>query len=201
MIKLKKLLDEKIITEEEFNEQKTKILNNNTKIEYSDNITEETSNKLGQKLKNTFKSFCLIIFCIFLVFIIFCVSIILDMAEKSPNNASNDSHKYVTTIWSPDEGKRNIYYDDFTLLENETIGINENGTYTITGKVKQNIEGSYESLMLSFIMYDKNHNKVRSTGGFVFSNYEGDGIWSFQVSGNDADNIVESYEMEYCYGH
>ena len=125
------------------------------------------------------------------------IMIILINSESSLNKSSNND--YVMTIFD-DNGKRDIYSNDFSLIEEETTGINQNGIYTITGKVKQNIDGNYNGLMLSFIMYDENYKEVRKTSGIIISNYEGNGIWSFSVSGNDADNIVKSFEMEYCYG-
>lgn len=127
------------------------------------------------------------------------ISINLFFRGLSNTLTSDENDTYKGSIYTSD-GKRDIYSTDFTLLENETTGSNEDGIYTITGKIKQNIEGNYNTLMISFTLYDKNHNKVRKTSGFTFSNYEGNGIWSFTVSGNDADNIVTSYELDYCYG-
>lgn len=163
----------------------------------------ELSNK---KRKNKVNPFCMFVFT-WIIMVGHFVNWIDNQPVTSEVNQNsnivesleNDNNKYVTTIWDA-SGKRDIYYNDFSLIENETIGKNKKGTYIIQGKVKQNIEGSFNSLMISFIMYDSNHKKVRKTSGIIISNYEGNGIWSFEVSGNDADNIVASYELEYCYG-
>ena len=135
----------------------------------------------------------------FLIIIIILLNIGNNTLNTSNTSSQNDNSDYVTTIYTTN-GKQDIYKSDFTLIEEETTGTLTGDVYTIKGKVKQNIEGSYNSIMLSLTMYDSNNNEVRKTTGFVFSNYEGDGIWSFTATGNDADHIVTNYELDFCYG-
>ncbi len=100
------------------------------------------------------------------------------------------------------DGITTINSSDFELIKAETKGKRDgDGTYKITGKIKQKVEGSYTGISPSFILLDKNGNKVRETAGLSSSNYEGNNVWSFTVYGNDADGIVVSYELNYCYGY
>lgn len=135
----------------------------------------------------------------FLIIIMILLNIGNNTLNTSNTSSQNDNSDYVTTIYTTN-GKQDVYKSDFTLIEEETTGTLNGDVYTIKGKVKQNIEGSYNSIMLSLTMYDSNNNEVRKTTGFVFSNYEGDGIWSFTATGNDADHIVTNYELDFCYG-
>lgn len=100
------------------------------------------------------------------------------------------------------DGVKVTHEDDFEIIREETIGSrNEDGIYTITGKLKQNIEGSYTGIMPTFNLLDINGKKVRTTSGLMITNYEGDNIWTFTVNGNDADGVVVDYELFSCYGY
>ena len=99
-------------------------------------------------------------------------------------------------------GTKAINDNDFEIIYEETHGKrNDDGTYIIEGKLKQNIEESYTSIMPTFNLLDENGNKVRETSGWLSANYEGNNIWSFIVQGNDADGIVKDFELNYCYGY
>ena len=142
---------------------------------------------------------CFVFFIVMIMIFANMGSNINSTTDNSTTSSQDNNSDYVTTIYTAD-GKQDVYKSDFTLIEEETTGTLNGDVYTIQGKVKQNIEGNYNSLMLSLTMYDSNNNEVRKTTGLIFSNYEGDGIWSFTTSGNDADHIVTSYELDYCYG-
>ena len=95
-----------------------------------------------------------------------------------------------------------INSSDFELIKSETVGSrSSDGTYKITGKIRQKVEGSYTGIAPSFILLDKYGKKVRETTGLSSSNYEGNNVWSFTVYGNDADGVVVNYQMNYCYGY
>jgi len=55
--------------------------------------------------------------------------------------------------------------------------------------------------MLTLDLLNVNKEKVRETTGLIYTNYLGNNIWEFEVSGNDADNVVTDYEISYCYGY
>ena len=100
------------------------------------------------------------------------------------------------------DGISTINVNDFVIIQEETTGERkEDGTYVITGKIKQNTNESYTSIMPVLNLLDKNNRKVRETSGLTFSEYLGDNIWSFSVSGNDADGIVTGFELSYCMGY
>lgn len=100
------------------------------------------------------------------------------------------------------DGIKPINSNDFTILREETTYTRDNnGIFTVKGKIKQNIEGSYTGLMLTLDLLNVNKEKVRETTGLIYTNYLGNNIWEFEVSGNDADNVVTDYEISYCYGY
>ena len=92
-----------------------------------------------------------------------------------------------------------INNSNFELIES-SASVSEDGTYTIMGKIKQKEDQNFDGIFISFIMYDKNNNKVRSTS-MNTSNYLGNGEWEFSAIGNDADKIVTSYKLESVYGY
>ena len=101
-----------------------------------------------------------------------------------------------------EDGIKLIKSSDFTLIEEETTGTrNNDGTYTVKGKLKQNIEESYTGLMLTLDLLDVNQKKVRETTGWIYTNYIGNNIWEFEVTGNDADGVVVDYVISSCYGY
>ena len=55
--------------------------------------------------------------------------------------------------------------------------------------------------MIAFDLLDSNGKKVRETSGWLSSEYLGDNIWAFKVSGNDADGVVTDYRLSSCYGY
>lgn len=87
----------------------------------------------------------------------------------------------------------------FEIVESSS-SVSKEGTFTITGKVKQKEEKNFQGLFITFTMYDKNKVKVRSTTACL-SNYLGNGLWEFSAIGNDADKIVTSYKLENIYGY
>lgn len=97
-------------------------------------------------------------------------------------------------------GIQTINNTNFEILESSSSR-SEDGTYTIHGKVKQKESKNFDGLFIDFVMYDGNNNKVRETTGLIVTNYLGDGIWEFEVYGNDADNIVTSYKLNSIYGY
>ena len=99
------------------------------------------------------------------------------------------------------DGVKKVKNTDFTVIEEKTEGTFEEGIYTIRGQLRQNIEGSYTGLFITFDLLDKNNQKVRETTGLQVSNYLGNNIWEFEVSGNDADNVVTNYKLKSCYGY
>ena len=101
-----------------------------------------------------------------------------------------------------EDGVQTVNSTDFTLIEEETHGERLNdGTYVIEGKLRQEIEGGYTGLMIAFDLLDKKKKKVRETSGWLSSEYLGDNIWAFKVSGNDADGVVTDYRLSSCYGY
>lgn len=88
---------------------------------------------------------------------------------------------------------------DFEIIESFST-LAEDNTYIISGKVKQKQEKNFDGIFISFIMYDSNNKKVRSTSMNI-SNYLGDGVWEFEAYGNDADKIVTSYKLDYIRGY
>ncbi len=121
-------------------------------------------------------------------------------AERKKQEKKNNTQSSYTLITS--DGIKKVNSNDFSIIEEETSGTrNENGVYTVKGKIKQNIDGSYTGLVLTLRLLDKNGNKVRNTTGLFYTNYLGNNIWEFVVNGNDADGIVEGYEIDTCYGY
>lgn len=104
-------------------------------------------------------------------------------------------------VWTSTDGVSFVSSSDFEIVRDKTKGFrSKDGRYTVKGQIKQNANRGYTDLMITLNLLDKNKNKVRQTSGLVFSNYLGNQIWEFEVSGNDADNIVTDYEIAYCYG-
>lgn len=62
-----------------------------------------------------------------------------------------------------DKGIQIIDNTKFELIGETTSYCNNDGNYVISGKVKQKDDTSYEGLSITFTMYDKDRNKVRST--------------------------------------
>lgn len=118
------------------------------------------------------------------------------------SNISSDTNSYTTGVAITSNGVTKINNKDFTIIENKTKGNrSKDGKYTVKGQVKQNIEGSYTGIMITLNLLDKNGKKVRETSGLFSTEYLGNDIWEFEVSGNDADGVVTDYEIAYCYGY
>lgn len=122
--------------------------------------------------------------------IIFIITMLLGIATAN--------NRYILT----NNGIKMVSSNDYVLIKEETNSEREkDGTYKIEGKIKQNVDGSYTGIMPILKLLDSKGNKVRSTTGISISNYEGNNIWSFTVTGNDADNVIVDYELESCYGY
>lgn len=118
------------------------------------------------------------------------------------NNISSDTNSYTTGVAINSNGVTKINNEDFTIIENKTKGSrSKDGTYTVKGQVEQNVEGSYTGLVITLNLLDKNGKKVRETTGLSSTEYLGNNVWEFAVFGNDADKVVEGYEIAYCYGY
>lgn len=118
------------------------------------------------------------------------------------NNISSDTNSYTTGVAITSNGVTKINNEDFKIIENKTKGSrSKDGTYTVKGQVEQNVEGSYTGIVITLNLLDKNGKKVRETTGLYSTEYIGNNIWEFEVSGNDADKVVEGYEIAYCYGY
>lgn len=114
----------------------------------------------------------------------------------------SDTNSYTTGVAITSNGVTKINNNDFSIIENKTTGSrSKDGTYTVKGQVKQNIEGSYTGINIVLNLLDENGKKVRQTTGLFYTEYIGNNLWEFVVSGNDADNIVTDYEIAYCYGY
>lgn len=153
--------------------------------------TENEDNKNHKKniWQNSF-------FQVFIATLIFLIFFPLMLYLNSENNL--DTVGVVLT----NDGTRIINDNDFEVIEEQTYGERlEDGSYMIQGKLKQNIEGSYTGLMITFDLLDENGNKIRETQGWLSTVYEGENIWSFIVQGNDADNNITNYRLKSCYGY
>ena len=127
--------------------------------------------------------------------ILFVVPIILAfLGGAFSDSDKGESRGIVATA----DGIHEINSNDFEILEAETS--RDGDTYTVKGKIKQNIEDSYTGIMITINMLDEDGDKVREADGLQYSEYLGDNIWSFEVSGNDPDNVVRGYELYSCYG-
>lgn len=150
-----------------------------------------------QKVKNNKKKSNLLTGIIVAICTIIGFFLFLYLADDTANNNSIKQGTVITQ-----DGVKNVYSNDFTLIKEETKGTREkDGTYTIKGKLKQNIEGSYTSIFVTMTMLDRNGKKVRDTAGLQFANYLGNNLWEFTVYGNDADGIVTDYKLSNCYGY
>ena len=133
--------------------------------------------------------------------------ILLIIGLSTMMNAFNGSSTVNTTsstsgIALTSDGIQKINSDDFTIIESKTKGTrSKDGTYTVIGQVKQNVEGSYTGITITLNLLDKNGKKVRETTGWISCEYLGNKIWEFEVYGNDADKVVTDYEIAYCYGY
>lgn len=132
--------------------------------------------------------------------ILLVIGITIMISSISGDTTTNNS--YTTGIAITSDGVKKYHNNDFTIIESETKGTrSKDGTYTVKGKLKQNIDGSYTGLMLTLNLLDKDNNKVRETTGWISCEYLGNKIWEFEVYGNDADKVVTDYEIAYCYGY
>ena len=118
---------------------------------------------------------------------------------NSNSNVNDTTDNNIHGVVFTGDGISTIDNSKFEILESNS-SISEDGTYTIIGKVQQKEEKNFSGLFVTFTMYDKNNNKVRSTS-MNTSNYLGDKIWEFSATGNDADKIVTSYKLESIYGY
>ncbi len=79
---------------------------------------------------------------------------------KSSDKNYYNSAKSGVVITS--DGITTVNNSDFELIYEETTGSREDdGTYIIKGKIKQNTTGSYTGLMLTLDLLDENNNKIR----------------------------------------
>ena len=146
---------------------------------------------MEEKEKSTY-SWIILILIIFFIFGLF-----LNFSDFE-----TESNTKTTGVAITSDGAKQIKNTNFTVLKDKTSGTrSKDGLYTIKGQLKQNIEGSYTGLFVTFNLLDKNNKKVRETTGIQFTKYLGNNIWEFEVSGNDADNIVKNYELISCYGY
>lgn len=133
-----------------------------------------------------------------LLIFLFCVIIMVFLGVNSSNSKNNE----VTSVVITEDGIKKVRANDFEIIYDETSGTRkEDGTFEISGKLKQNVEGSYTGLFVTVTLLDKSGNKVRDTDGWQYSNYLGNNIWEFRVSGNDADGIVTAYRLKSAYGY
>lgn len=117
-------------------------------------------------------------------------------------NRNNLDRGDVQGVVMTENGVKRVYSTDFEIIKEETTATrNDDGTYIINGKIKQNIADSYTGIFVTIALLDKNGEKVRETTGLQSSEYLGNNIWEFTVYGNDADNIVADYKLESCYGY
>lgn len=130
--------------------------------------------------------------------IIFAGFILIAFLQYSSGSKNNE----VTSVVLTEDGIKKVRANDFEIIYDETSGTRkEDGTFEISGKLKQNVEGSYTGLFVTVTLLDKSGNKVRDTDGWQYSNYLGNNIWEFRVSGNDADGIVTAYRLKSAYGY
>ena len=117
-------------------------------------------------------------------------------------NRNNLDRGDVQGVVMTENGVKRVYSTDFEIIKEETTATrNDDGTYIINGKIKQNIADSYTGIFVTIALLDKNGEKVRETTGLQSSEYLGNNIWEFTVYGNDEDNIVTDYKLESCYGY
>lgn len=132
-----------------------------------------------------------------LIFVVIAI-ILIPFILSTSNNDKGDVQGIVTT----EDGIKTVYSNDFEIIKDETTGTRQDdGTYVIEGKIKQNIDDSYTGIFVTITLLDKDGKKVRETTGLQSCEYLGNNIWTFTVSGNDADNIVADYKLESCYGY
>lgn len=133
-----------------------------------------------------------------LLIFLFCAIIMVFLGANSSNSKNNE----VTSVVITEDGIKKVRANDFEIIYDETTGIRkEDGTFEISGKLKQNIEGGYTGLFVTVTLLDKNGNKVRDTNGLQYCNYIGNNIWEFRTSGNDADGIVTAYRLKEAWGY
>lgn len=138
------------------------------------------------KINETKESFVILGILIVIIFA-FCFIFVLSGSDKSG-------------VVLTDKGIQAIDNSKFEFIGELTSYRNENGIYIISGQVKQKEDKSFDGLAITFIMYDEEGKRVRSTNSNT-SNYLGNNIWEFSAFGNDADGIVISYELETIYGY
>ena len=124
---------------------------------------------------------------------------ISNITKSSNKNSNDNTDNDIQGVVFTKDGMSTIDNSKFEIVES-TSSISKDGTYSIKGKVKQTEEKNFDGLFITFTMYDKDNNKVRSTQSNI-SNYLGNNIWEFEAYGNDADKIVTSYKLESIYGY
>lgn len=87
---------------------------------------------------------------------------------------------------------------EFEIIES-TATRTENNAYIISGKIKQNTNNNYTGLFIGFTLYNDT-TRIRETT-YNTSLYLGNNIWEFSATGNDADQIVNSYKLDYIKGY